>query len=124
MTIIKLVKTKEVLVPFLQQKLSPKLSYKIMKFVSKIETEETFYNVRLKDIIDKYGAKDANGKLITTDTGIQIEESQQEECKNALAELDAVEVEAPDIKFSLDELGEIKLSAIDMYMLSDFITED
>lgn len=123
MTIIKLIKAKEVLMPVFQQKLSPKLSYKIMKFVSKIEVEETFYNTKLKEIIDKYGAKDSEGNLQTTENGVQIAEGKREECKNALAELDAVEVTPPDIQFSLDELSEIKLSAIDMFMLADFIAE-
>ena len=123
MTIIKLVKAKEVLAPVFQQKLSPKLSYKIMKFVSKIEVEETFYNTKLKEIIDKYGAKDDEGKLQTTANGVQIAEGKQEACKNALAELDAVEVTPPGIQFSLEELSEIKLSAVDMFMLADFIAE-
>lgn len=124
MTIIKLIKAKEVLMPIFQQKLSPKLSYKIMKFVSKIELEETFYDSKLKDIIDKYGAKDAEGKLQTTEDGIRISEGKQDECKQALAELDSVEVIPPEIRFSLDELSEIKLSAIDMFKLADFIDED
>ena len=124
MTIVTLVKAKEVLAPLFQEKLSPKLSYKIMKFVSKIETEETFYNTKLKEIIDKYGAKDTDGRLVTSDGGVQIAEGMQEECKAALAELDAVDVSAPDIKFTLDELSEVKLSTIDMFMLADFITEE
>lgn len=123
MIIVNLIKAKEVLEPLLQQKVSPKLSYKIMKFVSKIEVEETFYNSKLKEIINKYGLKDSNDEFVTSDGGIKIIDGLQEECKSALIELDSTEVENPNIKFTLDELSEIKLSAIDMFALDAFIDE-
>ena len=119
-----LIKTKNVLAPFFAEKLTPRFSYKLMKFISKIETEERFFNERMRDIINKYGERDENGNLIPLDNGIKIKDGTVLECNQEISELESVEVEAPDMKFTLDELAEIKLSVQDMFLLSEFIQED
>ena len=119
-----LIKTKNVLVQFFTEKLTPKLSYKLMKFISKIETEEKFFNEKMREIIDKYGEKDEKGKLIPMDNGIKLKDGTAFECNKEIAELESIEVEAPNITFTLDELSEIKLSVQDMFLLSEFIIEN
>lgn len=120
----KLIRAKGVLIPYFKAKLSPKLSYKLMKFINQIETEERFFNEKLKEIINLYGEKDDKGNLIPLDGGIKIKDDEREECNNALEELDSVEVEMPTVDFTLEELNEIKLSIEDMVALSDFIKDE
>lgn len=123
MTIKRLIEAKRVIMPLIQEKLSPKLSYKLMKFVSKIDIEEDFYNKKVNELVDKYGVRDEENKLIHTDTGVKIQEDKVSICNLELQEIENVEVDAPDITFTLDELSEIKLSVRDMFFLQDFIVE-
>ena len=123
MKIGKLIYIKGIFTPLCKEKLSPKLSYKLMKFISKIETEETFFNKKMQEIIDTYGEKGKDGNFIALDNGIKIKDECKVECNKALMELHAVEVEAPNITFTLDELSEVKLSVEDMIVLDEFIKE-
>lgn len=123
MIIKQLIGAKRVIMSLIQEKLSPKLSYKLMKFVDKIEVEEKFYNKKCGELIEKYGERDEKNKLIYLETGVKIKKDKSLEFQAELDELDKVEVEKPDIVFTLDELGELKLSVADMYFLQDFIVE-
>lgn len=123
MKIGKLVYTKSVLAPLCKEKLSPRLSYKLMKFISKIEEDEAFFNEKMREIVDMYGEKDAEGNLVSLDGGIKIKEECRSECNKAVAELHAIDVEVPNITFTLDELSEVKLSVEDMMALDEFIKE-
>lgn len=124
MQIGKLIQVKRVLTPFFHEKLSAKLSYKLMKFVSKLETEENFYNGKMREIIDTYCEKDENGNFIPLDNGFKVKDGCILDCNKAISELDVLDVEAPEITFSVDELSEMKLSVSDMMALSHFITEE
>ena len=124
MQIGKLIRAKNVLISFIKERMSPKLSYKLMKFISKIEMEEKFFGEKVRDIINTYGERDENNELVSIDNKIKIRESAEDDCNKAFAELDAVEVEAPNITFTLEELSEIKLSVEDMVILEDFIVEE
>lgn len=119
-----LIKAKGVLAPLFQEKLSPRLSYKLMKFISKIETEERFYNETMKEIINTYCEKDEEGNFIPADNGIKIKNGYSEECNKMITELDSLEIEPPNITFTIDELEEVKFSIQDMLVLSPFITEE
>ena len=123
MKVKQLIEAKKVILPLIQEKLSPKLSYKLMKFVKKIEVEEDFYNKQIGELIDKYGERDSDNNLIYTDNGVKIQNDKISNCNAELQEVDNVEVDAPDLSFTLDELSEIKLSVRDMFFLQDFIKE-
>ena len=123
MKVKQLIEAKKVILPLIQEKLSPKLSYKLMKFVKKIEVEEDFYNKQIGELIDKYGERHSDNNLIYTDNGVKIQNDKISNCNAELQEVDNVEVDAPDLSFTLDELSEIKLSVRDMFFLQDFIKE-
>lgn len=123
MIIKQLIGAKRVIMSLIQEKLSPKLSYKLMKFIDKIEVEEKFYNAKCEELIEKYGERDERNKLIHLETGVKIKKDKTLEFQAKLDELDNVEVEKPDTVFTLDELDELKLSVADMYFLQDFIVE-
>lgn len=123
MKIKQLIEAKRVIMPLVQEKLSPRLSYKLMKFIKEIEVEEDFYNKKLNELVDKYGERDENDKLVYTDDGVKIREDKMSDCNAELQEIGDVDVDAPLITFTLDELDSVKLSVSDMFFLQDFIVE-
>lgn len=123
MKIKQLIEAKRVIMPLVQEKLSPRLSYKLMKFIKEIEVEEDFYNKKLNELVDKYGERDENDKLVYTDDGVKIREDKMSDCNAELQEIGDVDVDAPSITFTLDELDSVKLSVSDMFFLQDFIVE-
>lgn len=107
-----------------QAKVSSKLAYKIMKLCKAVIAEEEFYNNKRNEIINEYAVRDENGQISVSDDGmISIIKDKIQEAEMALKELNEIEVEVPNIRFTLDELDELKLSVADMFVLDAFIEE-
>lgn len=124
MNIITLINTARIFNQFAQTKISSKLAYKIMKFCKSVAVEEEFYNTKRSEIIDMYAVKDENGQIAVSDDGmIKIVPDKINEANVAMQELNGIEVEAPSIKFTLDELEGLELSVADMFALDAFIEE-
>ena len=124
MNILTLINTAKIFNQVAQTKISPKLAYKIMKLCKNVAVEEEFYNNKRNEIIDEYAVKDENGQISVSDDGmVSIQPDKIEEASVALQELNSVEVDVPNIKFTLAELEELKLSVADMFMLDEFIEE-
>ena len=124
MNIITLINSANIFERFAQTKLSSKLAYKIMKFCKSVAIEEEFYNTKRNEIINMYAVKDAEGQIVVGDDGmISIVPDKLAEANTAIQELNAIEVEAPNIKFTLDELEGLELSIAEMFVLDEFITE-
>ena len=124
MNIVTLISAAQIFNQFRQVQISSRLAYKIMKFCKSVSIEEEFYNDKRNDIINEYALRDKNGQIIVSDEGmIRIVEDQINEANKALAELNDIEVEVPNIKFTLAELEELKLSVEDMFILDAFIEE-
>ena len=121
MNIITLLNAGRVFGQLMQVKTSPKLAYKIMKFCKGIEAEEEFYNNKRSEIIQMYATKDANGQPIIENGTVSIIEDKITEANAAMQELNNMDVDMPNVRFTLSELEELKLSASDMYALDDFI---
>jgi len=124
MKIQKLVQVKGVFAPFVRTRLSPKLSYKLLKFLKAIEFEEKFFNSKVKELLNEFGQKNKQGKYITENGNIKIIEGKEEACANAFNELNDLEVSVPDITFTLEELKDITLSVQDIAIIEDFIKEE
>jgi hypothetical protein len=124
MNIITLINTAKIFERFAQAKVSPRLAYKIMKFCKSAGVEEEFYNTKRNEIIDMYAIKDENGQVVVSDDGmINIVPDKIAEANAAMQELNGLEVEAPSIRFTLDELEGLELSVADMFALDVFIEE-
>ena len=124
MNIITLINTAKIFSQFAQTKISSKLAYKIMKFCKSVAVEEEFYNTKRNEIIDAYAVKDENGQVAVSDDGmINIVPDKINEANAALMELNGVEVEMPNVRFTLDELDGLELSVSDMFALDAFIEE-
>ena len=124
MNILTLINTAKIFNQFTQTKTTPKLAYKIMKFCKSAATEEEFYETKRNEIINMYAVRDENGQIVVNDDGmINIVPDKITEANTAMIELNSIEVEAPNIKFTLDELEGLELSAADMFALDAFIEE-
>ncbi len=95
-----------------------RVSYKIFQLVSNINRNAVgFYRERIAGIAEKYGAKLENGNF-------KVTEDKRDGFFSEMRDLENVDVEIPDIKFSLEELGAVKLSVSDIAALKDFIVEE
>ena len=121
----KIIKARAVFLRHADEKLSPALSWKIFRFVKSTgENELVFYEKRVGEIIDKYARRGEDGKPILDNAGnLKITEDKRGEFLKEVDGLDGVQVQAPPFKFSISELGEIKLSVLDMSALYDLIEE-
>lgn len=124
MNILTLINAAKVFNQVTQTKISSKLAYKIMKLCKSAAEDEEFYNSKRNEIIETYALRDENGQIVVSDDGmISIMPDKLEEASAALQELNSIEVEMPNVKFTLAELDELKLSVADMFALDAFIEE-
>ena len=124
MNIQKLLKAKKVIANFAEEKISPKLGYKFLKFCKAIDAEEEFFNERMNELVETYCKKNDDGSYVrTNDGGLCIYDDKIEECNKAVKELNALEVDKPTFIFTIAELEELKLSVADLMCLDDFIEE-
>ena len=124
MNIVTFINAVKIFNQFGQVKVSARLAYKIVKLCKSAQIEEEFYNARRNEIINEYALRDENGQIVVSNDGvIRIIEDKMDAANNALKELNDIEVEVPNIKFTLSELDEFKLSIADMFALDAFIEE-
>lgn len=98
------------------EKISMKTAYRLAQLMNAIEKELQFYRDKIKEILSTYGEKDEQGNPVPTENGegFKLRPGTDLECFNAMHELQEIEVDLPDIKFSLEDFGnaEISTSAI------------
>lgn len=93
---------------FTDTNLPLKGAYKINKIRKAIEKEGDFYSTKFQEIVDTYAKKDEGGNIVFSDDGEQIiiQEDKIEECNQALAELQKLEVEVDNYNLTIEDLGE------------------
>lgn len=104
------------------------LSYKLSKILKETEKDYEFYDKNLSDIIRAHGELDENGNLIwVNDNSIKIKEGKEEDCQKALNELDNIQVDFPQIYFTLEDLttlnSHIELNSEEVKRILPFIQE-
>lgn len=106
------------------EKMSIKTAYKLNKLIKKIEEENNFYNIKFHEIIEQYAEKNDQGEYQYIDeNSIKIKEGKEQECYKKVSELQNLEIEIPNITFSIEELGDINLTIDTVNMLMPFIEE-
>lgn len=124
MNIITLINAAKIFNQVAQNKIAPKLAYKIMKLCKSAAADEEFYNKKRREIIEMYAVRDENGQVAVSQDGmITIEPGKIDEANAAVQELNNIEVDMPSVRFALTELEELKLSVADMFVLDAFIEE-
>lgn len=99
------------------------LAFKVVKFVKDIETETDFYNKKYTEIITAYSRKDENGHVIQSDSGIAIDKNNINKFTEEVTELNSVDVEKPNVEFTIEELNKCDLTGNGLYALYPFIKE-
>ena len=107
-------------------KLPLKTAFKLSNLTRAIDEQLTFYREKLQEILREYGEFDENGNIITINNGngIKVKEGTEVECMTKINELQALEVELPNIKFSLDDFGNIELTVEIFNIITPFLIEE
>lgn len=107
------------------QTLSIKTAYKLNRLARAIDVEVKFYQEKFQEILNEYGEKDENGQFIYINNGKQIKlrEGMAQTCYAAINDLQQLEVELPDTKFSIDEFANIELTVDDIGYAMPFIAD-
>ncbi|MDD4781936.1 MAG: hypothetical protein PHT02_15225 [Tissierellia bacterium] len=111
------------LTKLLTKELSIKTSYKLSKLGKLIIDEYKLFEETRMKIIDKYGDKDEEGNIIQNDNKITIPKENLDSFNKEFNELMDIEVKFDFEPISIDKLGEINISPIDLMVLGDFIVE-
>ena len=95
--------------------------YKLLKIKKAIEEEEELYLTQL-DRLQEYCLRDENGNLIKNeDGGYAIDTEKAQECADIVKEINSIQIQIPDIQFSLDELEPLQLTFKELEVLDPFI---
>lgn len=107
-----------------QNPMPMRLAYKFSKFSSKIEEDYNFFIEKTREIIFKYAQVNENGQIQHNENGnIMIKQDCISQTNQELQELEEIEIETPDIIFTLDELESLNISPADLQCLLPFIEE-
>lgn len=99
------------------------LALKVVKFVKAVETEASFYQEKYSEILSKYAEKDDDGNILRTENGIKINKDKVDDFNKEITELNNVEVEIPNIEFTLDELNKCDLTGNGLYALYPLVKD-
>lgn len=108
------------------EKLAIKTAYRLTKLTKAIENELGFYREKLQAIINQYAQLDENGKPIPTEdgAGVKLRPETEADCYAAIYELQDIEVELPDIKFTFDEFEGTQLTIAQINTAMNFFEEE
>ena len=100
------------------------LAYKITKLLPSVETDYSFYLEKTREIIIKYAKKDDQGNPIPDENGnVSLETENISLAEKELLELSDIEIDLPNITFSLDELESLTMTPSDLQVLLHFIED-
>ena len=108
---------------FSNRVINARVAYKFAKLSKSIINDIDFYREQYNLYINEFGQKDNNGNFVMSGNNIKIIPGLEEKCKQKFNELNSLEVELPEIKFSLDELESIDMTMKDILVLDPFIEE-
>lgn len=107
-----------------QKDLPFRLSYKVSKLLDKVEKDSQFYTEKLRNIIQKYAKRDENGKIIFEGENVKIEPASLAAAEKELADLNDIDIEDPNIFFTLDEFEGLEIKPSELTGLLPFIIEE
>lgn len=107
------------------KKFSIKTSYKFSKLFKAVSGEYDYYTNEVRNIVNRYAERDEDGNPISTKdgTGVQIARESVSIAQKELNELLSIEVEIPDITFTIEELDSSELTVEDFNYLLPFVEE-
>lgn len=99
------------------------ISYKFAKISLSLKNDIDFYQNQYIKYLKEFGLQNEEGFVLNEQKNIKIIPGKEEECRNNFSKLNSIEIEIPDIYFTLDELKGLKFSISDMKILTPFIKE-
>lgn len=113
---------KDLIVSIRDKSFSIKTQYKFLKLAKALDSELMIINEQKQRLIEKYVQMDENGEyIVNEDGGLVIKDNLVQEFQQKLSELDEMEIELPDLTFTLEELEDLKLSLQEIFYLEKFI---
>lgn len=95
--------------------------YKLLKLKKAIAEEEEIYEQQLEQL-KEYCLRDENGYLVRNDEGgYAIDTSRATECEELVKQINSIQIQIPDVYFSLDELAPLGLTFNELEALDHFI---
>lgn len=115
---------KDLIVSIRDKSFAIKTQYKFLKLAKALDEELAIINEQKQKLIDQYVQIDEAGNYVTNDDGgLLIKDGLVEEFQEKIIELNNVEIELPDITFTLEELEDLKLSLQEIYYLGALIED-
>lgn len=107
-------------------KVPAKVAYKFNRLCIDLNESNEFYQESLERIIMEYGERDEDGSYKKTPdgNGIQIKKDLIQVAQKEINDLWELDVTAPDIEFTIDELDGLQLSIEDFNSMLPFIKEE
>lgn len=104
------------------KKFDIRLQYKFIKIKKAIEEEEEIYREQIKLNCEQFFEKDAsNTPIVNAEGAYKIKADKMNECYLLMEEMNNIDVQVPDIYFSLDELETLDLTLEELLILDTFI---
>lgn len=103
---------------------SVQTQYKFLKILKAVQSEIEIFDQQRQSLIKDYAELDENGNIIQSENGgIKIKEDKFEECSEKIREINSIQIQFPDIYFSLDELEPLGLTLEELSLLDPFIKD-
>ena len=108
------------------QKIPLKTAYKLASIYQSLQKEVTFYQDKMKQIIDKYAILDEDGNPVLTEgeDGFKVREGKENACLQEITELQDLEIELPDETITLEELDEVELTIQEIAAIMPYIKQN
>lgn len=104
---------------------SAKVAYKFNKLCIGLNNDANFYQGEVDKLIQQYADREEDGSVKKSeDGGVKIQADKVEAVQKEINNLWDLEVDAPDVQFTIEELDDLKLSIEDFNAMLPFIKED
>lgn len=104
---------------------SAKVAYKFNKLCIGLNSDANFYQEEVDKLIQQYADREEDGSVKKSeDGGVKIQADKVETVQKEINNLWDLEVDAPNIQFTIEELDDLKLSIEDFNAMLPFIKED
>lgn len=105
-----------------EKKFNISTQYKLIKIEKSILDEQEIFQEQIQVNCSEFFERDENGKpLINDDGGYKIKKDKINECYALMNKMTSLQIQIPDIYFSLDELTELDLTLGELMPLEPFI---
>jgi predicted Abi (CAAX) family protease len=116
LTLLQIKNAEAVLNKLLTSPLPVKVSYRLSKIIKKLNEELTQFESSRQKLFEIYGVPNGQGEIV-------VDEQNRTQFMKELNQLLAESVQLDDIKIPLDDIEDIKFSAVEIAQLEPWIQE-